>query len=76
MSVQEIETAITQLSHEEFWKLSDWLLEYRNRQWDKQIEEDFNSGRLDALLDEVDAEYEQGRTRYDLSHNIALLEGL
>lgn len=63
MSVQEIETAITQLSHEEFWKLSDWLIEYRNQQWDDQIEEDFNSGRLDALLDEADAEYEQGLTK-------------
>jgi len=62
MSVQEIENAITQLSHDEFWKLSDWILEQRNRQWDDQIENDFHSGRLDALLDEADAEYEQGLT--------------
>lgn len=63
MSVQEIETAITQLSSEEFWKLSDWILEQRNRDWDRQIEDDFNSGRLDALLDQADAEYEQGLTK-------------
>jgi len=58
MSVQEIEIAITQLSIEEFSNLSNWIVEYKNQQWDKQIEEDFNAGRLDALLDEVDAEYE------------------
>ncbi|MCY7356709.1 MAG: hypothetical protein LH609_04430 [Rudanella sp.] len=63
MSVQEIEIAITQLSIEEFSNLSNWIVEYKNQQWDKQIEEDFNAGRLDALLDEVDAEYEQGLTK-------------
>lgn len=63
MSVQEIEIAITQLSDEEFWKLSDWMTEYKNRQWDNQIEDDYNTGRLDALLDEVDAEYEKGLTK-------------
>ncbi len=63
MSVQEIEIAITQLSTEEFNNLSNWIVEYKNQQWDKQIEDDFNAGRLDALLDEVDAEYEQGLTK-------------
>ncbi|MVM30234.1 hypothetical protein GO755_09325 [Spirosoma sp. HMF4905] len=63
MSVQEIETAITQLSDNEFWKLSDWLIDYRNQLWDKQIEEDVNAGRLDALLDEADEEYEKGLTK-------------
>ena len=60
MSAQEIEAAITQLSHEEFRKLSDWILEYRNQQWDKQIEDDLQAGRLDDLLDEADAGYEKG----------------
>ena len=63
MSVQEIEVAITQLSIEEFSNLSNWIVEYKNQQWDKQIEDDFNTGRLDALLDEVDAEYDQGLTK-------------
>ena len=63
MSLQEIEVAITRLSSDEFGKLSDWMTEYRNREWDEQIEKDFNEGRLDALLDEADAEYEQGLTK-------------
>lgn len=63
MSVQEIEVAITQLNSDEFQKISDWILEYRNRKWDDQIENDFNLGRLDALLDEADAEFEQGLTK-------------
>lgn len=63
MSVREIEIAITQLNTEEFRSLSNWIVDYKNQQWDKQIEDDFNAGRLDALLDEVDAEYEQGLTK-------------
>ncbi len=36
------------------------LIEYRQQVWDRQIEDDLEDGRLDALLDEVDAEYEAG----------------
>jgi hypothetical protein len=32
--------------------------------WDKQIEEDLEAGRLDAVLAEVDEEY-KGRIRLD-----------
>ena len=37
-----------------------WLEEYHAQMWDKQIEEDLEAGRLDALLAEVDKEYEAG----------------
>lgn len=63
MSVQEIETAITQLNSEEFWKLSDWIIEYRNQQWDKQIGEDAKAGRLDALINRAKEQNRQGLTR-------------
>ncbi len=62
MSVQEIEVAITKLSSAEIQELSDWITEYRNQQWDRQLEEDVESGRLDALLDEADNEYQKGLT--------------
>lgn len=63
MSVQEIETAITQLNSEEFWKLSDWIIAYRDQQWDKQIEEDAKAGRLDALINRAKEQNRQGLTR-------------
>jgi len=31
--------------------------------WDKQIEDDLEAGRLDALLDEVDKEHKAGLGR-------------
>lgn len=63
MSVQEIEHAITELSLEELAELSAWLADYQAKVWDRQIERDLDAGRLDALLGEVDAEYEAGEAK-------------
>jgi len=60
MSVKEIETAITQLSVKDLAELMGWLENYQAQLWDKQIEADLEAGRLDALLAEVDKEYEEG----------------
>jgi len=60
MTVQEIEETIMQLSVDDLIKLSAWLEEYQARVWDRQIEEDLDAGRLDAILKEVEAEYDAG----------------
>ena len=60
MSVKEIETAIIQLPAQDLAELMVWLENYHAQVWDKQIAEDLEAGRLDALLAEVDREYEAG----------------
>lgn len=60
MSVEEIEHAITELSPEELAELSAWFADYQAKVWDEQIERDLDEGRLDALLEKVDEEYEAG----------------
>ena len=60
MSVSEIETAITQLTAPDVQSLMTWIADYHATLWDAQIEDDLEAGRLDALLAEVDAEYEAG----------------
>lgn len=60
MSVKEIEIAITRLPAPEFVELTAWLDSYSAQRWDKQIEEDLEAGRFDALLADVDKEYEAG----------------
>jgi hypothetical protein len=60
MGVKEIEMAIAQLSAQDLAELVGWLEDYRAQLWDKQIEDDLELGRLDALLAEVDKEYEAG----------------
>lgn len=61
MSVQELEKAIRQLSHEEFTALACWIDEYRAEQWDRQIEADIRAGRLDEAGRRADADFEAGR---------------
>jgi hypothetical protein len=60
MSVTEIELAIRQLPAGDLAKLMAWLQEHHEQVWDKQIEDDLEAGRLDALLADVDKEYEAG----------------
>ena len=60
MSVTEIKTAIAELTGHDLAELINWLETYQAKLWDKQIEEDLEAGRLDAVLAEVDKEYEAG----------------
>lgn len=59
----EIEIAVTQLTPKDLARLIKWLDDYRAQMWDKQIEEDVEGGRLNAVLAEVDAEYAAGSSQ-------------
>jgi len=63
MSVQELENAVTQLPSPELAKFTAWFAEYQADLWDKQIEQDALSGRLDALAEQANKEFEAGRCR-------------
>ena len=58
MGVKQIERAIAQLPAKDLAELMSWLEDYHAQVWDKRIEEDLEAGRLDALIAEVDEEYE------------------
>ena len=60
MSIEEIETAITELPPSKLFALSSWFEKYQATVWDQQIEKDLEAGRLDNFMAEVDAEYEAG----------------
>ena len=60
MSVREIELAIAQLPYSELVELASWFEEFWAQAWDKQIEQDVQAGRLDALLQQVEQEFEAG----------------
>ena len=55
-SVVEIEQAIVELSPKDFVELGQWFDEQRNRKWDRQIQEDASSGKLDSLYEMMQAE--------------------
>ena len=55
-SVAEIEQAIAKLPLGEFVQLERWFDAERNRKWDRQIEEDAQSGKLRELYDRLQSE--------------------
>ena len=61
--LEQIESEIKQLSAEEFAKLRDWLLELDAQEWDRQIEQDAASGKLDKLFERSVADHRAGKSR-------------
>jgi len=63
MSIQEIEQAIKQLPPNELNDLLAWLADYHHQIWDKQIENDLDSGKLDSVIAAAEKEYQAGLAR-------------
>jgi hypothetical protein len=60
MTVKDLETAISRLSHAELAEFAAWFAEYEATAWDRQIAEDARAGRLDSSMREADDEYRAG----------------
>ncbi|MFV9506642.1 MAG: hypothetical protein AB4911_18990 [Oscillochloridaceae bacterium umkhey_bin13] len=59
-TVNEIKTAIKQLTIDELRELRTWYELFEAEQWDVQIEADVVAGRLDALADEAIRDFQTG----------------
>jgi len=59
-SIEEAIEFIESLPREDFYKLRDWILERDWEKWDREIEEDSKSGRLDFLIKQALDEKKQG----------------
>jgi len=60
-TVDEIKAAIEKLSEKERREIARFASGWADDEWDRQIQRDFDSGRLDALLKEVDDDIAEGR---------------
>jgi hypothetical protein len=60
--VEQIESAIKALSSAELEELRAWFAQFDVAHWDRQLEADFASGRLDKLAERALAEQVAGRT--------------
>jgi hypothetical protein len=58
MGIREIKSAIAQLTPEEMTELEEWFDVHRSECWDRQIKEDAEAGRHDALIEEAKKDYE------------------
>ncbi|HEX9990848.1 MAG TPA: hypothetical protein VGE45_20510 [Chloroflexia bacterium] len=60
MNVKDIESAIAQLPPSELEEFTAWFEEFLAEAWDEQIKVDVQAGRLDALLQQAEWEFEAG----------------
>ena len=63
LTLEQIESAILQLSPDEYKKLTEWFADLDYQRWDKQLEKDIADGKLEALAQEAIAEFKAGHCR-------------
>lgn len=61
MSLTEIKSAVRELSPTELAELAAFISEQDNAAWDKQMEQDAASGKLDFLFEEAERERAAGK---------------
>jgi len=61
--VDKIKSAIESLPEDEYVKLRKWFSERDWKKWDKQIEEDSDSGKLDFLIKEASDQKKYGKLK-------------
>ena len=62
-TVLEIENALQSLPLDDARKVADWLQDYLDEKWDRQIDADIDAGRLDKLADKAVRDYRAGRVK-------------
>lgn len=59
----DLEAAIKQLPEDEVRDLAKWLQDYLDEKWDRQIETDLASGKLDRFIAQAEAEIAANNVR-------------
>jgi hypothetical protein len=60
--LEAVESEISKLSPEELKRFREWFLDFDASAWDRQLEEDVHSGKLDKLGEQALCDFESGRT--------------
>ncbi len=58
--VKALEDAVKALPPQDLAEFRRWFADFEFSVWDKQIEADSNSGKLDKLLEEAEEDYRSG----------------
>jgi hypothetical protein len=61
--LEDLENRIRGLAPAELAKFRAWFVEFDHALWDRQIESDAKSGRLDRLVNEARSDYEAGKAK-------------
>ncbi len=61
-NIESIEQDVERLDDKSFAVFRKWFIEYEHARWDRQIEADATSGKLDCLIEEALSEHRAGKT--------------
>ena len=61
--IEKLEREVQKLSREELSAFRDWFRQYDSDEWDRQIEQDVQAGKLDTFAEQAIAEHKAGRTK-------------
>jgi hypothetical protein len=61
--IEEIEADIEKLSSSEIKAFRRWFIDFDTQQWDNQIQEDVDKGKLDNLANEAINEFRAGKAK-------------
>jgi hypothetical protein len=62
-AVQELQSAVSQLSADELARFREWFDEFDAEIWDRQFEENAKSGKLDRLANQAIADFRAGKCK-------------
>ncbi len=62
-TIREIEDAVRKLPPDDLAAFRHWFAEFDADMWDRQIERDVATGRLDKLAEEARKEFREGRCK-------------
>jgi hypothetical protein len=62
-TLEDIEKAVTQLSPRELDRFRAWFEEFQSELFDRKIERDARSGKLDGPAEQAIADFRKGRAR-------------
>jgi len=59
----DAERLVEQFSTEELGSFAIWFADFQDQLWERQIERDSVSGRLDRLIEQANRDFEKGLAR-------------
>lgn len=60
--IESIEREIERLDDDSYAALRAWFIEYEHARWDREIEADSASGKLDTLINQALSEHHAGKS--------------
>ena len=62
-AIQELQSAVSRLSAQELARFREWFNEFDSEAWDRQIEKDVESGKLERHAGQAIADFRAGKCK-------------